>query len=273
MQQIHIFTINIYRTIYKPALRFDTISQSIKSYEYAVRGAIAIRAMEIRKQMEQGVKFNFTETTPLNIGNPQELGQKPITYNREVLACILNENLCDEGFISRDAAERANGYLDSLPFRAAGAYTESAGMSLVKQEVKEYIEKRDDLETSADDIYLVNGASEGITTIIRLLISQSNDGIMIPNPQYPIYSALITKFKGQIVPYYLDEDQDWGLNVDNLEKAFQNAVDNGTNIKAIAIINPGNPTGQVLSQENLQDVLKFAHDKGIFVMADEVYQK
>ena len=163
--------------------------------------------------------------------------------------------------------------MDKLPFRAAGAYTESAGMSLVKQEVKEYIEKRDDLETSVDDIYLVNGASEGITDIMRLLISQSNDGIMIPNPQYPVYSALTTKFGGQIVPYYLDEDQDWGLNVDNLEKAFQNAVDNGTNIKAIVIINPGNPTGQVLSQENLQDVLKFAHDKGIFVMADEVYQK
>uniref|UniRef100_A0A7S3N8F6 Aminotransferase class I/classII large domain-containing protein n=1 Tax=Euplotes harpa TaxID=151035 RepID=A0A7S3N8F6_9SPIT len=112
-----------------------------------------------------------------------------------------------------------------------------------------------------ENIYLLNGASEGITILIRLLIQDSNDGIMIPTPQYPIYSALINKNGGVQVPYYLDESKSWGLTVEELERSYQEATDKGTRIRGIVVINPGNPTGQVLSEDDLKLVLKFAHDK------------
>lgn len=141
------------------------------------------------------------------------------------------------------------------------------------REVKDFIEKRDGVEANEDNIYLTNGASEGITYMLRLLIKDENDGIMIPIPQYPIYSALITRFNGRQVPYYLDEKSGWRMTYEELEKAYFEATAKGVNVKALTLINPGNPTGQVMSQEDLEKVIKFAHEKRIFLLADEVYQK
>jgi len=76
-----------------------------------------------------------------------------------------------------------------------------------------------------------------------MLISSPNDGIMIPVPQYPIYSALITSYGGKMVNYYLNEQKGWALEPSELEASFKNAKDRGVNIKAITVINPGNPTG------------------------------
>lgn len=76
-----------------------------------------------------------------------------------------------------------------------------------------------------------------------MLIKDSNDGIMIPVPQYPIYSALITLEGGQMVNYYLDESKQWGLDHKDLEVSYQQAKDKGVKVKAIVVINPGNPTG------------------------------
>ena len=71
---------------YPHTLQRDTISERIRNFEYAVRGSVAIKAMEIERDMEKGKKFPFDKIVHLNIGNPQNLGQKPITFNREVLA-------------------------------------------------------------------------------------------------------------------------------------------------------------------------------------------
>jgi aspartate/methionine/tyrosine aminotransferase len=66
---------------------------------------------------------------------------------------------------------------------------------------------------------------------------------MIPVPQYPIYSALITLYGGQMVNYYLDEEKNWALNSADLQKEFAAAKEKGVRVKAITVINPGNPTG------------------------------
>lgn len=229
--------------------------------------------MEIEREMEKGKKFPFTHLTQLNIGNPQVLGQKPVTYNREVLASCLSDSPRNSEIYSKDAVERANSYLKSIPHRATGAYTDSPGLRTVIREVKSFIETRDGVDVNEDNIYLVNGASEGIGMTLRLLLKEKNDAIMLPIPQYPIYSALITQYGGNQVPYYLDEEKGWGLDVSGLEKSYQKAVDSGLNVRGIVMINPGNPTGQVLSEDNIKSVLKFAHDKNLLLMSDEVYQK
>ena len=143
------------------------MSEAELKYEYAVRGVVAIRAMEIEREMEKGKKFPYNHIIKLNIGNPQSLGQKPITFNREVLACWLSDfpKLNSKRY-TKDAVDRANFYLKSMDFRGMGAYSDSPGLRSVIKEVKEFIEKRDAVESNMEDIYLLNGASEGITIMI-----------------------------------------------------------------------------------------------------------
>jgi aspartate/methionine/tyrosine aminotransferase len=95
---------------------------------------------------------------------------------------------------------------------------------------------------------------------------------MIPVPQYPLYSATITLFDGTAVSYYLDEDKGWDLNAKELLASLEKARAKGTDVKAIAIINPGNPTGQCLSKESIVEIIKLAKRERLVILADEVYQ-
>lgn len=81
---------------------------------------------------------------------------------------------------------------------------------------------------------------------------------MIPIPQYPLYSAAIALYGGQEVPYYLSESDSWGTSVDDLKKSLEAAKDNGIDTRALCVINPGNPTGQCLTEENMKRVYYFS---------------
>lgn len=94
---------------------------------------------------------------------------------------------------------------------------------------------------------------------------------MVPIPQYPLYSATIAEFDMEQIGYYLDEGKNWGLDIDELQRAIDEAKKNCAP-RAIVIINPGNPTGQVLSKDNIEEVIKFAHRNKLLIFADEVYQ-
>lgn len=76
-----------------------------------------------------------------------------------------------------------------------------------------------------------------------------------------------------MVNYYLNEQQGWGLDLTELEASYKNAKDRGINIKAITVINPGNPTGQVLSRKNIENIITFAFENNLAILADEVYQE
>jgi aspartate/methionine/tyrosine aminotransferase len=94
-----------------------------------------------------------------------------------------------------------------------------------------------------------------------------------PIPQYPLYSATIDLLQGQKVGYYLDEDAGWELNVQALEDAYQQAIAQGITVSAMCLINPGNPSGSVLSRDNLRAVLSFCVKHRLVLLADEVYQE
>ena len=133
--------------------------------------------------------------------------------------------------------------------------------------------KRDNVPVSdAKNIYLTNGAGEGVKILFSMLIRNENDGIMIPIPQYPLYSALITLSGGSQISYFLDESQNWSLDTNDVKKQITNAKKAGINIRAIVVINPGNPTGQVLSKENIQEIIDICYKNNILIIADEVYQ-
>lgn len=91
--------------------------------------------------------------------------------------------------------------------------------------------------------------------------------------KYPIYSALITRLGGRKIGYELDEDLGWGITREELEKRLGGARDRGLLVRGLAMINPGNPTGQVMQREDIETICRFCVDNGIVLLADEVYQR
>ena len=129
------------------------------------------------------------------------------------------------------------------------------------------------IETNPDDVYLTDGASPGIKLFINVLISHHLHGIMIPIPQYCIYSAAISKFGGTQINYYLNEEDNWAIDMDSVEKSYKGAVDKGIIVKAFVVINPGNPIGQVMILANMQKIIEFCYKHNLVLLADEVYQE
>lgn len=181
----------------------------------------------------------------------------------------------DSQYLNDDAKERVN-LMNSLFSSPIGAYTSnSKGHSQVRQAIANFIQTRDgnDVHSDWNNIFLTNGASEGVRLIFKLIIRDKQDGVLVPIPQYPLYSALITLEGGTMVRYYLDEDKDWGINIDEIHKQVKSAKDLGINVRCIVIINPGNPTGNILKREDIEDIIKLAYEENILILADEVYQR
>ncbi|XP_078542679.1 alanine aminotransferase 2 isoform X3 [Lissotriton helveticus] len=256
-------------------LSLDTMNPCVKRVEYAVRGPIVIRAMELQKELEQGVKKPFTEVIRANIGDAQAMGQKPITFLRQVTALCLYPELLNDNKFPEDAKQKARRILEACGGHSIGAYTDSKGIELIRNDVAKYIERRDGgIPSNPDDIYLSTGASDSIVTMLKLLVAgqgKSKTGVLIPIPQYPLYSAALAELDAVQVNYYLDEENCWALNIAELRKALNEARKH-CDPKVLCIINPGNPTGQVQSRKCIEDVIRFAAEENLFLMADEVYQ-
>ncbi len=248
------------------SIQMKDLGAAVLATEYAVRGPIVARAQELEKQGR--------EIIYCNIGNPQSLGQKPLTWLRQILALCEYPALMElaPGVFPADAVETARAILKGSR-HGLGAYSESKGLRFIREAVAEFIRERDGAGVDPEAIFLTDGASKGVQTILKLLLAGPADGIMIPIPQYPLYSATITLYEGRIVPYYLDEADHWKLNRSMLDDSLRAAHAQGTRVKAICIINPGNPTGSVLDEENIAMVLDFARQHGLAVLADEVYQE
>lgn len=261
----------------QPTLTIDKMNPCIKKMEYAVRGPLVIRATEIEKELKQGVKKPFNDVIKANIGDAHAMGQEPMTFLRQVLCLVTYPQLLDSPDFPDDAKSRAKVILGGCKNGSVGSYSDSPGIEVIRRHVADYITERDGgVPASWENIFLCAGASEGIRAIAKLIFDPENtavqkSGMMIPIPQYPLYSATIAEFNMHQIGYYLDEDKNWALDMNELERSISEAK-KVCDPKAIVVINPGNPTGSVLSRENIESVIKFAHKYGLFVFADEVYQ-
>lgn len=248
-------------------ITINDLNPHLLTAEYAVRGPIVIRAQELEKQ---GKKIIYC-----NIGNPQALKQKPLTYIRQILSLMENEEILQHeeanNLYPQDIIDKAK-HLHHLMPHGTGAYTQSAGTPFIRQAVADFIEKRDGIPTSENHIILTDGASKGVSAVLTALLKKPSDGFMIPIPQYPLYSATIELIGGSQIGYYLDEGNSWQLNEEILTKSLNDAKKKGIEPVAIVVINPGNPTGAVLSFENIVMVINFAKKHNLSIMADEVYQ-
>lgn len=248
------------------------LNPAVVGAQYAVRGKLAVRADEIKEQMRANPQlFPFDKVINANIGNPQQLDQKPVTFYRQVLAMLQYPELLEQApkiGIPSDAVKRAQILLDDIG--SVGAYSSSQGVSVVRDSVAKFISERDGAPASASDIYLTTGASNAVTFLLTTLArGDGSDGFMIPIPQYPLYTATLSLVASNPVPYYLDESKEWGTNMEALAKACEST---DVKLKAVVVINPGNPTGSCLSEGEIREILQLAASKGIAVIADEVYQ-
>jgi Aminotransferase class I and II len=107
---------------------------------------------------------------------------------------------------------------------------------------------------------------------LHIICASPNTGVLVPIPQYPLYTASLAVLDAKCVPYYLDESKGWGTDLEAIKTAYKKAVAEGTDVRAIVIINPGNPTGASLPEEDIKAVIDFAAQEKLVVMADEVYQ-
>lgn len=172
---------------------------------------------------------------------------------------MLSPWLIGKGVVSKDAEERAKFYLSHINHNAFGAYTsESPGYRYIKKEVGDFISQRDGIPRSEvidDNIYLTNGASEGVSLMLKTLIRNPKDGIMIPIPQYPLYTAEIAMNNAGQLWYYMNEDEGWSLDMNDLKDSVVRNHDRGVDPRAIVVINPGNPTGNVLTKGNIKEII------------------
>ena len=218
--------------------------------------------------------YPFDTLVHCNIGNPQELGQPPLVFHRQVLALAHYPAAATSSgsTFASDAIERAQFYLSETA--STGAYTNSMGMRKVREEVAAFITARDGHPVpDPDAIFLTDGASTGVKNIMTLLIRDENDAVLTPIPQYPLYSATLSILGGTGIGYYLDEERCWSLSIDELQRAVDEGREAGKNVRALVVINPGNPTGQVLDEADMREVVRFCERESIILLADEVYQE
>lgn len=132
--------------------------------------------------------------------------------------------------------------------------------------------ERDGYPADPANIFLTAGASAGVSLLLSMLITGPDTGILIPIPQYPLYTAALAQFNGTPIPYYLDESADWSTSVESVESAIKEAITKGINPRALVIINPGNPTGAVLDESIQERLVKLCEEHSLVLLADEVYQ-
>ncbi|ACI64557.1 alanine aminotransferase, aminotransferase class I, partial [Thalassiosira pseudonana CCMP1335] len=265
-------------------LSIDTISDNLKAMEYAVRGKIAIEADRITEELKSSTdnKYPFDHIIMTNIGNPHAVQQKALTWPRQVMALLqLPDPLgidhpSANALFPEDAIARAKEMKAALGGHGIGAYTHSKGVKEFREDVARFIEKRDGAEEGSVDvenIFLTAGASEAITMVMTALVKDSSCGIMLPIPQYPLYSATLDLLGGHKVGYYLDEQSIWGMKIEELERSLAEAKSQGINVVAFVLINPGNPSGAVLSRQEVKDIVMFCARHNLVLLSDEVYQE
>ena len=214
-------------TILRPILK----SNKLDDVCYEIRGP----ALEKCKQMEEeGHKI-----IKLNIGNLAVFGFDP--PDEIVHDMIVN-------------------------MHGAAGYTDSKGMFAPRKAVMHYTQSKNISGVTIEDIYLGNGASELIVMAMNGLLN-NGDEVLVPAPDYPLWTAAVSLSGGNPVHYVCDEQAGWYPDIDDMRRKIT------PNTKAIVVINPNNPTGALYPREILLEIVELARQHQLIIMADEIYDK
>jgi alanine-synthesizing transaminase len=178
---------------------------------------------------------------------------------------VIKLNIGNLGVFGFDAPEEIQqDMIRNLP-NSAG-YSDSKGIFAARKAVMHYTQQQGIKGVTLDDVYLGNGASELIAMATNALLSDG-DEMLLPAPDYPLWTAVSTLSGGTPVHYMCDEANGWMPDLDDLRRKITPAT------KAIVVINPNNPTGALYSDEILKEIVAIARKHGLVILADEVYDK
>ncbi|XP_056913870.1 alanine aminotransferase 1-like [Takifugu flavidus] len=237
---------------------------------------ICKRARQITEELRQGAKKPYQQVINVSSGDPQRAGVKPLTFVRQVLSACLYPELLTRGSLPADVRQRAQRILGECVGGSVGSYSATAGIPGIVHRLSEFISQRDGgIPSDPENIYISPGSQWALQNILNLLVKADGPlrtGVLTPGPGHRVTTVSIMGLGAVSVPYHLDEDRGWELQVEELHRALEEAK-GICNPAALYITNPGNPTGQVQSRKSMEEVIRFASEKKLFLLADEVYQE
>jgi alanine-synthesizing transaminase len=206
-------------------------SSKLNNVCYEIRGQIAAEA---RKLEDEGHKI-----LKLNIGNPAPFG---FAAPDDILKDVIR----------------------NLP--TAQGYCESKGIYSARVAVMQYFQQQGILDVSVEDIFIGNGVSELIVMAMQALLN-NDDEVLIPAPDYPLWTASVALSGGKAIHYRCDEENQWFPDLQDIADKINDKT------KAIVLINPNNPTGAVYSEEVLKGIIDLARKHDLIIFSDEIYDK
>jgi len=206
-------------------------SDKLKDVCYDIRGPVLKAATAMEEQGHRIIK--------LNIGNPAPFG---FEAPQEILSDVIS----------------------NLP-NAVG-YCESRGLFAARRAIVHYYQQKGLLNVDVNDIYIGNGVSELIVMSMQALLNNGDD-MLVPAPDYPLWTAAVTLAGGNPIHYLCDEEKGWEPNLADIEAKITPKT------RGIVVINPNNPTGAVYSRETLEGIVALARKHQLIIFADEIYDK
>ncbi|MDH5445976.1 MAG: pyridoxal phosphate-dependent aminotransferase [Gammaproteobacteria bacterium] len=212
-------------------MRKVTKSHKLDNVCYDIRGQVLREARRMEEDGEKILKLNLGNPSPFGFDAPEEIVKDMIHY-----------------------VPQSQGYSDSR------------GIFSGRKAVMQYCQQKGIKNVEIDDIYLGNGVSELIVMSMQALLDNGQE-ILIPAPDYPLWTAAVSLGGGKPVHYLCDEENDWEPDLADMESKITK------NTRAIVVINPNNPTGAVYSQRTLESIIELARKHDLIIFADEIYDK
>ncbi|WP_428244340.1 pyridoxal phosphate-dependent aminotransferase [Gynuella sp.] len=206
-------------------------SDKLKNVFYDIRGPVLTEAKRLEEEGHRILKLNIGNPAPFNFKAPDEIIQDVI-YN--------------------------------LP--EAEGYSDSKGIFSARKAIMHYSQQKRIRGVELEDIYLGNGVSELIVLATQAILNDG-DEVLIPAPDYPLWTGAVTLSGGIARHYICDEQSDWTPDLQHMRSLITERT------KAIVVINPNNPTGAVYPEEVLKGILQIAREHGLIVLCDEIYDK
>jgi alanine-synthesizing transaminase len=208
-------------------------STKLANVAYDIRGPVLEKARQMEEEGQKIIK--------LNIGNVAAFGLMP-------------------------PDEIVQDMLRNLPSAEAAGYTDSKGLFAPRRAIVHYTQSQGVTGVTVDDVYLGNGASELVQMAVNALLNDG-DELLIPSPDFPLYTAVTGLAGGRPVHYRCDESAGWLPDLDDIRAKVTPRT------RGIVVINPNNPTGALYPNETLLGIIEIARQHGLVVMADEIYDK
>ncbi len=203
----------------------------LSNVRYDIRGPVLRRARQLEAAGHEIIKLNLGNPAPFGLDAPED---------------VLNDVVKHIG--------------DSQ------GYSDARGILPAREAVAQYFDRRGVSGVTADDVYLGNGVSELIVMALQALLNLG-DEVLVPSPDYPLWTGAINLCGGRAVHYRCDEQADWNPDLEHLASCITDRT------RALVIINPNNPTGAVYSRETLLGMLDLARQHGLLVLTDEIYDQ